>query len=166
MTTAVKEFLENNVDLIDSTSIYTVIAQNFEGSGRDILEVLNILKEADISIDYTNSTIDDIYQVLKLVFENNDPPVNLLAFQHIKVKKLKTQIKIEASEKLGQMHPSDVEQKTIESNSRLDNILHNVTQVCNDLLFNTTNSKLTVEDRWGQRYYRAVTCKKSVYINF
>ena len=70
MTTAVKEFLENNVDLIDSTSIYTVIAQNFEGSGRDILEVLNILKEADISIDYTNSTIDDIYQVLKLVFEN------------------------------------------------------------------------------------------------
>lgn len=166
MTTAVKEFLEHNIDLIDSTPIYTVIAQCFVGSGKDILDLLNILKEADISIDYSNSTIDEIYQVLKLIFESNDSPVNLQTSQNIKVKKLKNQIKIEASEKLGQMHPALVEQKTTESNSRLDNILYNVTRVCNNLLFDTTKSKLTVEDRWGQRYYRAVTCRKSIYINF
>lgn len=166
MTTVVREFLEHNIDLIDSTPIYTVIAQHFVGSGRDILELLSILKEAGISIDYTNSTIDDIYQVLKLVFENNNPPVNLRACQNIKVKKLKNQIKIEASEKLGQMHPADVEQQTKESEINLDNILYNVTRVCNFLLFDTSKSKLTIEDRWGQRYYRAITCRKSIYINF
>lgn len=169
MTTVVKEFIENNYTLLDSTPLYTVIAQHFVGSGKDAFELLNILKEADISIDYTDSPIDDIYQVIKLIFENNNPHiVNLQSFQviDIKVKKLKNQIKIEASEKLGQMHPNDVEQKTRESNISLDNILDDVKQVCDNLLFNTTRSKLTVEDRWGQRYYRAVTCRKSIYINF
>ena len=160
MTETIKKFIEDNIETLENNSLWKAL-QNYEGPESSIIELVDILNTSNIDFSYTNTSRENIYLALKQVFEKQ---VNGISGYKITVKLLQNKIKIEVSTNMGQMSPSVVKEKTAEAESRILNVLTSIERVCKALQLPVIRSEFKVEDRWGQRYYRAITCRQAIYI--
>lgn len=162
MTETVRKCIENNITIIEGDSIWCAL-QNWDSPEYSIIELTDVLDYASIDFNYNNVPVDDVYKALKHVFEKE--VVVLRGDGHkVSVKLLKNQIKIEVSTNLGQMHPSDIQRRTKDAEASVLNIVSNIETVCKSLHLPTHLGEFKVEERWGQRYYRAITCRQAIYI--
>lgn len=143
LQTGVKEFIEKNIDSIENDPIWIYLLRwnGWRGGLEELTELLTSFENAGISITTQGATDDELFRLLKHIFEDQPTGHNLV------VKRSKTSLRIVDYLALGRIYPDEIQERVDFEKKFFKIASDKIQRVCTLLGLKTSVSDIAVEQR-------------------